>query len=74
MLIINVNERISWENYFKHPFFNSNEDKIIHINQINQSKLPLFNLQCKEHLKELIGYCPVCKCNLCLICYKTLYK
>ena len=57
MLIINVDERISWENYFKHPFFN--ED----------TKLPVFNLQCKEHLQEIIGYCPVCKCNLCLKCY-----
>ena len=74
MLIIDVNERISWENYFKHPFFNSNEDKIIHINQINQSKLPLFNLQCKEHSQELIGCCPVCKCNLCLICYNQHFS
>ena len=68
MLIINVNERISWENYFKHPFFNSNEDKI------NQSNLPLFNLQCKEHSQELIGCCPVCKCNLCLICYNQHFS
>jgi len=64
MLIINVDERISWENYFKHPFFN--EDKM---NHLSQSKLPVFNLQCKEHLQEIIGYCPVCKCNLCLKCY-----
>ncbi len=71
MLIINVNERISWENYFKHPFFNSNEDKII---QINQSNLPLFNLRCKEHSQELIGCCPVCKCNLCLICYNQHFS
>ena len=68
MLIIDVNERISWENYFKHPFFNSNEDKI------NQSNLPLFNLQCKEHSQELIGCCPVCKCNLCLICYNQHFS
>ena len=71
MLIINVNERISWENYFKHPFYNSNEDKII---QINQSNLPLFNLRCKEHSQELIGCCPVCKCNLCLICYNQHFS
>ena len=68
MLIINVDERISWENYFKHPFFNSNEDKI------NQSNLPLFNLQCKEHSQELIGCCPVCKCNLCLKCYNQHFS
>ena len=71
MLIINVNERISWENYFKHPFFNINEDKINHLNQL---KLPVFNLQCKEHLNELIGYCPVCKCNLCLKCYNQHFS
>jgi serine/threonine protein kinase len=33
MLIINVNERISWEKYFEHPFFNSKH-------------LPKFNLKC----------------------------
>ena len=68
MLIINVDERISWENYFKHPFFNINEDKI------NKLKLPEFNFQCKKHLKELIGYCPNCKCNLCLICYNQHFS
>ncbi len=66
MLIINVDERISWENYFKHPFFN--KDKM------NQSKLPVFNLKCKEHLNELIGYCPDCKCNLCLKCYNQHFS
>ena len=62
MLIINVDERISWENYFKHPFFNKD------------TKLPVFNLQCKEHLQEIIGYCPVCKCNLCLKCYNQHFS
>ena len=56
MLKINKNERISWEEYFNHPFF---------INQIN---LPSFDIICKNHSKELIAYCPNCKCNICEDC------
>ena len=59
MLKINKNERISWEEYFNHPFF---------INQIN---LPSFDIICKNHSKELIAYCPDCKCNICEDCLKT---
>ena len=70
MLIINVNERISWETYFEHPFFKINSKQIQIINQSNQLNLPIFNLKCEKHSnKDLIGYCPVCKCNICLICY-----
>ena len=54
MLIVNANERISWEDYFKHPFFKINKEKINLSNQLNL-KLPSFNLTCKEHSKELIG-------------------
>ena len=54
MLIKNINERISWEEYFEHPFFNSN----------------LSILKCKKHLKDFIGYCSICKCNVCLTCYQ----
>ena len=56
MLKINKNERISWEEYFNHPFF---------INQIN---LPSFDIICKNHSKELIAYCSNCKCNICEDC------
>ena len=59
MLKININERISWEEYFNHPFF---------INQIN---LPSFDIICKNHSKELIAYCSNCKCNICEDCLKT---
>ena len=55
MLKINKNERISWEEYFNHPFFN----------QIN---LPSFDIICKNHSKELIAYCSNCKCNICEDC------
>ena len=54
MLIKNINERISWEEYFENPFF--------------KSILP--NLKCKKHLKDFIGYCSICKCNVCLTCYQ----
>jgi serine/threonine protein kinase len=56
MLKIDLNERISWEEYFNHPFF---------INQIN---LPSFDIICKNHSKELIAYCSNCKCNICEVC------
>ena len=59
MLKINKNERISWEEYFNHPFF---------INQIN---LPSFDIICKNHSKELIAYCSNCKCNICEDCLKN---
>ena len=70
MLIININERISWEKYFEHTFFNINSNQIQIINQSNQLNLPIFNLKCEKHLDEdLIGYCPVCKYNICITCY-----
>ena len=59
MLKININERISWEEYFNHPFF---------INQIN---LPSFDIICKNHSKELKAYCSNCKCNICVDCLET---
>ena len=42
-------------------------EKKIESNQIN---IPEFNLKCKIHSDDLIGYCPVCKCNICKICYE----
>jgi len=59
MLKVNINERISWEEYFNHPFFN---------NQIN---LPSFDIICKNHSKELKAYCSNCKCNICVDCLET---
>ena len=59
MLVLDVNKRISWTRYFKHPFFKNN------FNTIN---LPSFNIKCSKHLKELIAYCPKCKLNVCEDC------
>ena len=62
MLIQNINERITWEKYFQHPFFQ--------IDNSNQFKFPIFNLKCNIHSENLIGYCSDCKYNICLKCYK----
>ena len=52
-------------------FFQNNTNQIQIINQSNQLNLPIFNLKCEKHLNEdLIGYCIICKCNICYICYK----
>ena len=70
MLVINVNQRITWEKYFEHSFFQINTNQIHIINQSNQLNLPIFNLKCEKHSNEdLIGYCPICKSNICLSCY-----
>ena len=70
MLVINVNQRITWEKYFEHSFFQINSNQIQIINQSNQLNLPIFNLKCEKHSNEdLIGYCPICKSNICLTCY-----
>ncbi len=60
MLNPNINERISWENYFEHPFFNNN----LKLN------LPLFNMKCEIHSKNYNAYCSKCKHNICELCLK----
>ena len=59
MLNPNVNERINWEEYFNHPFFNNNNDT---------NNLPSFNMICSQHSKNYYGYCSDCKCNVCELC------
>ena len=59
MLIINTKERISWEEYFDHSFFNYSSDRI---------NLPSFEIQCEKHSQELISYCSSCKSNICEKC------
>ena len=41
MLIININKRISWEDYFKHPFFNQNSNENIEL----KNKITSFTAQ-----------------------------
>ena len=66
MLIKDENERISWNDYFNHPFFKKNntiKKDEIHFN------LPQFNFLCSKHSKEFESYCNNCKCNLCEMCF-----
>ena len=44
MLKININERISWDEYFNHPFF-------------NQDNIQLFKFNCEKHSKIINNYC-----------------
>ena len=59
MICIDLNNRISWEEYFKNPFF-KNEDRI---------KNPEFQFNCELHSKIVIGYCVDCQKNICEECY-----
>ena len=60
MLKINPNERISWDEYFNHPFF-----KTEYNDEINQ-----FNFACSIHSKIINYYCEKCKKNICDNCVK----
>jgi serine/threonine protein kinase len=57
MLKININERISWDEYFNHPFF-------------NQDNIQLFKFNCDKHSKIINNYCKECKKNICDNCIK----
>ena len=57
MLKIDIDERISWDEYFNHPFFNQD------INNIQ-----LFKFDCDKHSKIINNYCKECKKNICDIC------
>jgi serine/threonine protein kinase len=60
MLVQNINERITWEKYLEHPFFQIS----------NGLNIPIFNFKCNIHSEDLIGYCTDCKSNICLKCYQ----
>jgi len=54
MLKNNINERLSWEEYFNHPFFKQENN--------------IFNFKCKFHNQNMIHYCKNCKLNICEKC------
>ena len=62
MLCVNINERISWDDYFNHPFFQKN------INLGNQINFPQFNFLCNFHSQIIESYCTTCKLNICKSC------
>ena len=73
MLITNPNIRISWDNFFKHSFFDNKSNEPSQSNQLIQNDLyilPFYNLKCKTHSKNYNSYCTNCKCNICDLCLK----
>ena len=64
MLKVDIKQRISWENYFNHPFFSKN-----YSNENND-----FNLLCKKHSININSYCKDCKCNICDSCFIQNHK
>ena len=59
MLKINENERISWDKYLLHPFFEKNFERI---------NLTEFNRKCKVHFEPFELYCINCNKNICEKC------
>ena len=58
MLKININERISWDEYFNHPFFQ----------QELSFNYPIFDFKCNLHNQNIIYFCKNCKLNICEKC------
>ena len=54
---INVNERISLDDYFKYYFFHQ-----------NKLDFPNFNFICDKHSKNINNCCIDCKHNICKNC------
>ena len=63
MLKINLNERLDWNDYFNHSFFNENNN-----NENETFNLPYFNFECFLHKERFEYYCYNCKNNICEIC------
>ena len=61
MICIDLNKRISWNDYFNHSFFKYN-------NNNNIIKYPKFEFNCNIHNKIIEGYCKDCKINICEEC------
>ena len=59
MLKIDIKERISWEEYFNHPFFKQN---------VFELNLPQIKFICEIHSQNINIYCKTCKLNICNHC------
>lgn len=63
MLKINIKDRINWDNYFNHPFFQENME------------IPQFNFNCEKHtIKPFRYYCNNFQKNICELCKKVEEK
>ena len=75
MLKLNINERISWNDYFNHPFFKQKDNKQLSLNNnnsllYNNKKFVYFNFKCNKHYQNVSYYCQNCKSNICKDCLK----
>ena len=62
MLTVDLNKRISWNEYLNHNFFHIKNEENFDLNQ--------FNFLCEKHLNKKINYyCKDCKNNICENCY-----
>ena len=64
MLEINEDVRISWEDYFNHPFFKEKNEN----NEDNTFTFQDFNFLCNQHNQYYDSYCFNCKKNVCKLC------
>ena len=62
MLTIDVSDRISWNDYFNHSFFKTNNSLL---------SFPQFNFECNKHNSPICYYCKTCKLNICEDCLKS---
>ena len=60
LLKINTNKRISWEEYFNHSFFKTEN--------LDNKNLPFFDFKCKIHSQNINSYCQNCQLNICEYC------
>ena len=78
MLKVNVNERLSWDDYFNHSFFKQKDNKTLSLNNnksfLNNNKFSYFNFQCNKHFRNVSYYCKNCKLNICQNCLKLHTK
>ena len=65
MLEKNVDNRITWDNYFNHSFFKK---------EIKTFEYPQFNFKCKFHSKDISSYCKTCMNNICENCLKEHFS
>ena len=65
LICIKTEERLSWEQYFNHPFFKNNKKDIKKEEII---EFPKFDFKCKIHSEIIENYCTICKKNFCKKC------
>ena len=60
LLQINVNDRLSWDQYFNHNFFK--------VDNLDNKNLINFNFNCNIHSHNVNFYCQNCQLNICQYC------